>query len=79
VFLASFEKGCPPATIRGARLDSDYRAQWFDPRDGTWSDVGAGELQADTIGIITLPPFPGDTDWGLRLVYEGRAPRPGHD
>jgi hypothetical protein len=78
LFLAYFEKGCPPARVRGAWLNSSYRAQWFDPRDGTWSDVGAGELAADKIGIITLPPFPGDSDWGLRLVYEGPAPRPSH-
>ncbi len=78
LYLAYFEKGCPPARVRGAWLNSSYRAQWFDPRDGTWSDVGAGELQADKIGIITLPPFPADSDWGLRLVYEGPAPRPSH-
>jgi hypothetical protein len=78
VFLAYFEKGCPAAKVRGARLSSFYRAQWFDPRDGTWSDVGTGELQADKIGIITLPPFPGESDWGLRLVYAGPAARPKH-
>ena len=78
VFLAYFEKGCPAAKVRGAQLDSYYRAQWFDPRDGRWSDVGTGELPADEIGIITLPAFPGDSDWGLRLVYAGPAPRPKH-
>ncbi|HVO12337.1 MAG TPA: DUF4038 domain-containing protein [Vicinamibacteria bacterium] len=74
VFLLYFENGAPPAQVRGARLNSRYRGQWFDPREGTWME--AGELQADKIGIITLPPFPGDTDWGLRLVYAGAAPRP---
>ena len=76
VYLAYFEKGAPPAKLRAARLNSLYRAQWFDPREGTWSD--AGELRADKIGVITLPPFPSDTDWGLRLVYAGPAPRPKH-
>jgi len=76
VFLLYFEKGVPPANVRGARLNSLYRAQWFDPREGTWSD--AGELAADEIGILTLPPLPGDTDWALRLVYAGPAPRPAH-
>jgi hypothetical protein len=73
VFLAYFEKGCPPAKIRGAHLNSRYRAQWFNPRDGTWTDVGAGELVADKIGIITMPAVPTDTDWGLRLVYSGAS------
>ena len=74
IFLAYFEKGCPRSQIRGARLNSVYRAQWFDPRDGTWRDAGNGKLQSSRIGIIMLPDFPGDTDWGLRLTYEGRAP-----
>ena len=77
-FLAYFEQGAPRARVRGARLDSFSRAQWFDPREGTWSDAGPGELRADKIGIIALPPFPADTDWGLRLVYAGPAPRPQH-
>ena len=70
IFLAYFEKGCPASEIRGARLNSVYRAQWFNPRDGSWMDAGNGELQADNIGIIELPDFPGDMDWGLKLVYE---------
>ncbi len=70
IFLAYFEKGCPPSQIRGARLNSIYRAQWFDPRDGTWRDIGSGKLISNKIGIITLPVFPDDTDWGLRLIYE---------
>ncbi len=78
IFLAYFEKGCPPAKVRGAHVMSVYHAQWFDPRNGTWSDVGSGEVQADKIGIITLPEFPGATDWGLRLVYAGPVVRPKH-
>lgn len=76
VYLAYFEKGAPPAKLRAAHLNSLYRAQWFDPREGAWSD--AGEWRADKIGILTLPPFPSDADWGLRLVYTGPAPRPKH-
>ncbi len=71
LFLAYFEKGCPQSQIRGARLNSTYRAQWFNPRNGTWLDVSAGRVVANKIGIIALPELPGDTDWGLRLVYEG--------
>jgi hypothetical protein len=71
IFLAYFEKGCPASQIRGARLNSSYRAQWFDPRDGTWSEVGDGRVHSSKIGIIELPSFPADTDWGLKLIYEG--------
>jgi hypothetical protein len=70
VFLAYFERGCPPAKVRGARLSSLYSAQWFDPRTGRWSE--RVEVQANKIGIIALPQFPGDGDWGLKLTYAGR-------
>lgn len=55
---------------RGARLNSVYRAQWFNPRDGTWMYAGNGKLVSYKTGIIRLPDFPGDTDWGLQLIYE---------
>ena len=74
IFLAYFEKGCPRSEIRGARLNSVYRAQWFNPRDGTWTDVANGKLMASKIGIIKLPDFPEDKDWGLKLIYEGPQP-----
>jgi hypothetical protein len=70
IFLAFFEKGCPTSQVRGARLNSVYRAQWFNPRDGTWLDAGNGRLVANKIGIIRLPDFPDESDWGLRLIYE---------
>jgi hypothetical protein len=75
IFLAYFEKGCPKSQIRGAKLNSLYRAQWFDPRHGTWSDAGDGRVRASKIGIIELPDFPADNDWGLKLVWEGPAPK----
>ncbi|HEY1804149.1 MAG TPA: DUF4038 domain-containing protein [Terracidiphilus sp.] len=78
VFLIYFEKGCPQSAVRGARVMSLYRAQWFDPRDGTWLDVGSGVAMADNIGEINLPSFPSDADWGLSLVYRGPAPFPKH-
>jgi hypothetical protein len=77
VFLAYFEKGAPRAQIRGARLNAAYRAQWFDPRRGTWQNAGSGVLQSSVIGIVTLPNFPGDNDWGLRLTREDTASRVG--
>jgi hypothetical protein len=70
IFLAYFEKGCPTSQIRGARLNSVYRAQWFNPRDGIWLDAGNGKLVANKIGIIRLPGFPDGSDWGLKLIYE---------
>lgn len=70
IFLAYFEKDCPVAQIRGARLNRHYLAQWFNPRDGTWSDVGDGKLASNQIGIIQLPAFPSNTDWGLRLTLD---------
>lgn len=73
IFLAYFEKGMPRAQIRGAKLSSNYRAEWFDPRKGTWRDAGTGIVRSNRIGIIELPDFPGDTDWGLRLKYAGAA------
>ena len=74
IFLAFFENGCPRSQIRGAKLNTVYRAQWFNPRDGTWTDAGNGKLVSSKIGIIRLPDFPDDKDWGLRLIYESTVP-----
>jgi|SRR5579871_337303 len=75
LFLAYFEKGCPRSQIRGARPSGMYRAQWFDPRAGTLRDAGNGMLFSNSSGVVYLPEFPGDADWGLRLVYTGAAPK----
>ena len=75
IFLAYFEKGCPRSQIRAALPLSEYQAQWFDPRAGTWRD--AGNLQSSSTGIMELPGFPTDLDWGLRLEYAGPASKPG--
>ncbi|MCX6629750.1 MAG: hypothetical protein NTW28_19195, partial [Candidatus Solibacter sp.] len=74
IFLAYFEKGCRRSQIRGAKLNAMYRAEWYNPRDGTWQDAANGRLRSSVIGIIMLPEFPADLDWGLRLTYEGPAP-----
>jgi hypothetical protein len=68
IFLLYFEKGCPRSQVRGAELRSRYRAEWFDPRNGTFQDVATGTLQSNVIGSIMLPDFPSDADWGLRLA-----------
>jgi Protein of unknown function (DUF4038)/Domain of unknown function (DUF5060)/Putative collagen-binding domain of a collagenase len=70
IFLAYFEKGMPRAQLRGAKLNSNYRAQWFNPRNGAWQAAGSGLLHSNQIGIIDLPDYPGDNDWGLRLIYQ---------
>ena len=71
IIMAYFEKGCTRSTIRAVRPSSTYRAQWFDPRTGKWLDAGDGFAQSNAIGVMALPPFPGDIDWGLRLLYAG--------
>ena len=78
IFLVYFEKGCPRSKIRGARPMSLYSAQWFDPRNGTFSDAASAPLASNNIGEIQVPAFLVDNDWGLKLVYAGPAPRPAH-
>jgi len=74
-FLIYFEKDAPRAEVRGAHLDAVYRAQWFNPREGTWIDVGdEGKVRSSKIGIIKLPAVPEATDWGLKLIYAGPIP-----
>jgi hypothetical protein len=63
IFLAYFHKVCPRSLVRGTRTMSLYRAQRFDPRNGTWKNVNGGQVQADPIGEIQLPDFPADMDW----------------
>lgn len=74
IFMAYFEKGCPRSQIRALKPLSYYAAQWFDPRSGTWSDVSNGFVMTNVLGVVVLPDFPADLDWGLRLVYAGAAP-----
>lgn len=76
--LAYFEKGCPRSLLRGVRVMSVYRAQWFDPREGSWRDAGDGTLRSNNIGEITLPDFPSNLDWGLKLSYSAPIPLPKH-
>jgi hypothetical protein len=70
-FLAYFEKDCPKQSlIRGAVPHANYQAQWFDPRTSQWSKAGNGVLKANQWGWITVPDFPSDNDWGLKLTLE---------
>ena len=71
IFLAYFEKGCPRSQIRGAKLNSTYRAQWFDPRTGTWQDAG-GTLRSTRSASSRCP-----TSRGHGLGAAARLRRPG--
>lgn len=72
IFLAYFERGAPQAQIRGAKLNTAYRARWFNPRDGSWKD--AGVLRSGVTGVIQLPPVPAGGDWGIQLIATGPGP-----
>jgi hypothetical protein len=68
-FLAYFEKDCAqPSTIRGASPGGTYRALWFNPRAGAWSEANAATLHANQWGWVTIPPLPSSDDWGLKLI-----------
>jgi hypothetical protein len=70
-FLVYFEKDCPnKSIIRGAVPFATYQAQWFNPRTGEWSKAGTGVLKANVWGWITLPDFPSNDDWGLKLTLK---------
>ena len=62
-----------------ARLNSEYRAEWFDPRTGTFTKAGTGTVRSNQVGLIDVPDFPLDQDWGLRLILSdapnGMSPR----
>lgn len=65
IFLAYFEKNAPKAQIRGALLTTDYRMNWFDPRNGSWKD--AGMARSSATGTVDVPDYPTDGDWALKL------------
>ena len=68
-FLAYFERDCPnKSMVRGAISRATYKTDWFDPRTGEWSRAGSGRLTANVWGWITLPDFPSQNDWGLKLT-----------
>jgi Protein of unknown function (DUF4038)/Domain of unknown function (DUF5060) len=69
LFLIYYEKDCPNGVVRGALPDTTYRADWFEPRAGTWTAVAAGgSLKSDRWGRIAIPRQPSAGDWGLKLV-----------
>ena len=73
LFMLYFERGYAETTsqvpgLRGAQPERAYRATWFDPRKGTWSD--AVDLASDAWRRIKLPPLPSNEDWALKLVLQ---------
>ena len=68
IFLVYFEKGCPVSQVRGrqapeplprAMVRSPHRDLAETPATGRWNPTGSG--------LITLPDFPSDADWGAAL------------
>ena len=71
IFLVYFEKGCPRSQIRGALpLANIGRNGLILAREH--GGMQGTHVQSNSTGIITLPDFPADLDWGLRLEYAGR-------
>jgi hypothetical protein len=66
-----YEKGCPAFRLRSVLHDGIYKATWFNPRDGEWTD--AGTILADPMErILKLPDKPTEDDWCLKLVLTGQ-------
>lgn len=68
-----FENKAVTQTISGMTPSRAYRAQWFNPRSGAWSDAGGGTLTTDASGSVATPKFPNnvavaDSDWAMKLV-----------
>ena len=69
LFKAYFQKGAAHPDLSGALPNTAYKAQWFDPRTGAWSNAGNGTITSDAQGRIAIPAFPtSDDDWALNLA-----------
>jgi hypothetical protein len=67
-FKLYFERNAARPDLSGALPSTAYKAQWFDPRTGAWSEAGAGTITSDAQGRIALPACPTSADdWGLGL------------
>jgi Putative collagen-binding domain of a collagenase len=68
LFKLYFQKRAAHPDVSGALPNTAYKAQWFDPRTGAWSNAGNGTLMSDSQGRIVLPALPtADYDWALSL------------
>jgi len=69
IFKIYFQRKAAHADISGALPNTEYKAQWFDPRTGAWSNAGAGSIRSDSQGRIRIPALPNpDEDWALSLA-----------
>ena len=48
--------------------DKSYKAQWFNPRDGSSSNIDAGDFALSPDGKWNSPPMQDNEDWVLWLV-----------
>lgn len=67
-YLIYFEKDAQQAAILNAPRLRKWRARWFNPRTGAWSD--AGILETDANHKILLPALPDASDWALSLEWQ---------
>jgi hypothetical protein len=69
--LLYFENQAVLPTLSGFKPDASYRLQWFNPRNGQWSqDI---DIQSDKKGILALPEFPDGRnpsviDWAAKIL-----------
>jgi hypothetical protein len=73
--LAYFESKAQKQAIANMLPSTAYKAQWYDPRTGQWSNAATGSLTSDPAGQIVLPDYPSaaaggaaPTDWALKLT-----------
>lgn len=66
LFMVYFETDCPQSVVRGALHARTYHAQWFNPRDGSWTDIG--QIAVNQYCEVKLPPQPSSEDWALKLT-----------
>lgn len=69
--LLYFENQAVLPTLSGFKANTQYRFQWFNPRNGRWTEAIA--LKTDSQGILKLPGFPegrnsSTGDWAAKIL-----------
>ncbi|MFW6309247.1 MAG: DUF4038 domain-containing protein [bacterium] len=67
-FLMYFESDCPEVIFRGTFPGRKYRGWWFNPRSGSWLKIENLLIPSAETGLIDIPAFPSNNDWGLKLI-----------
>ena len=70
--LLYFEDKTDRQTINGMLPDTNFHAQWYNPRTGEWFEMGDGVLVSDQKGTIEMPVYPSgkdisEKDWAAKL------------